>query len=225
MSEQNSEGSEMLNVRTTGRSPVIIVAVLSLVAALAGTAIAGPNASPSAPSKKKVKKIADKEINRLAPQLSVATAEAAESANRAAIAESANRAATADDAASLGGDPASAYAKRVPGPVHRVDTPGEPAFQGTWVNELEGFEPAGFYKDGFGFVHLVGDVHPGANGSTIFTLPAGFRPTFGVDYAVRANADNSNATVVVESDGDLKAFGVTDLNNRVSLNGITFRVP
>ncbi len=202
----------------TRSSPSIVVAVLALVAALGGAAIASP-AAQQAVSKKKVKKIADKEINRLAPGLSVASAETADSAN------SAETAMSAGNAASLGGSPASAYAKRVLGPVHRVGTPGEPAFQGTWVNELSSFEPAGFYKDGFGIVHLVGDVHPGVNASTIFTLPTGFRPSFGVDHEVRANADDSNATVVVESDGDVKAFGITNVNNRVSLNGITFRVP
>jgi hypothetical protein len=52
----------MLGITATRRSPAIIVAVLSLVAALAGTAIAGPDASSSALSKKKVKKLVKKEV-------------------------------------------------------------------------------------------------------------------------------------------------------------------
>jgi hypothetical protein len=52
--------------------------VLALVAALAGTAVAGPQATTSAINKKKVKKIATKQatkqINELAPGLSVASA-------------------------------------------------------------------------------------------------------------------------------------------------------
>jgi hypothetical protein len=58
-------------------SPVLIVAVLALVAALTGTALAGPDASTSAISKKKVKKIAKKQIKKLASDLSVAHADTA----------------------------------------------------------------------------------------------------------------------------------------------------
>jgi hypothetical protein len=50
--------------RKWGRpSPAIIVAVMTLVAALAGTAIAGPNATTSV-SKKQTKKIAKKQANK-----------------------------------------------------------------------------------------------------------------------------------------------------------------
>jgi hypothetical protein len=48
-------------------SPALIVAVVALVAAVAGTAIAGPGASTSAISKSKVKKIANKQINKRLP--------------------------------------------------------------------------------------------------------------------------------------------------------------
>src|SRR5262245_60860514 len=54
-------------------SPAILIAALALVAAFAGTALAGPSASTSALSKKKVKKITTKQINKLAPGLSVAS--------------------------------------------------------------------------------------------------------------------------------------------------------
>jgi hypothetical protein len=65
-------------------SPTIIVAALALVAALAGTALAGPDADTSAINKKKVKKIAKKQINKLAPGLSVASAQTANTASSAA---------------------------------------------------------------------------------------------------------------------------------------------
>ena len=74
-------------IRTSRPSPAIVVAVLALVAALAGTALAGPNATTSAISKKKAKKIAKKQainqINELAPGLSVAKAESADTAANA----------------------------------------------------------------------------------------------------------------------------------------------
>jgi hypothetical protein len=94
-------------IRSSRPSPAIIVAVLALVAALAGTAVAGPNASTSAVSKKKVKKIAKKQavkqINELAPGLSVANAVNAQNA------ATADNAANAGDATNLGGVAASDY--------------------------------------------------------------------------------------------------------------------
>jgi hypothetical protein len=51
-------------IRDGRPSPAIIVAALALVAALAGTAVAGPQATSSAINKKKVKKIARKQANK-----------------------------------------------------------------------------------------------------------------------------------------------------------------
>jgi hypothetical protein len=48
-------------------SPAIIVAVVALIAALAGTAMAGPGAETSKITKSKVKKIANKQINKQLP--------------------------------------------------------------------------------------------------------------------------------------------------------------
>jgi len=68
--------------RDSRPSPAIIVAVLALVAALGGTALAGSEVHSSAVTKKKVKKlarkVADKQITRRAPGLSVASAQDAE---------------------------------------------------------------------------------------------------------------------------------------------------
>jgi len=67
-------------------SPTLLIGVLSLVAALAGTAVAGSDVQSSAVSKKKVKKIAKKQatkqINNLAPGLSVLNAENATNADQ-----------------------------------------------------------------------------------------------------------------------------------------------
>jgi hypothetical protein len=55
--------------RISRPSPAILVAVIALVAALAGTAIAGPGASTSAKAvtKAKVKTIAKKQVNKVLP--------------------------------------------------------------------------------------------------------------------------------------------------------------
>jgi hypothetical protein len=79
-------------------SPAVVIAALALAAALAGTAFAAPDASTSAINKKKVKKIATKRINKLAPGLSVAHAETATTANSADTATTADRANTAAQA-------------------------------------------------------------------------------------------------------------------------------
>jgi hypothetical protein len=49
-------------------SPAIIIAIVALVAAVAGTAVAGPGADTSV-SKKKTKQIAKKQVNKLAPRI------------------------------------------------------------------------------------------------------------------------------------------------------------
>jgi hypothetical protein len=53
-----------------------VVAILALVAALAGTAVAADPSATTAVSKKKTKKIANQQIKKKAPGLSVASAEA-----------------------------------------------------------------------------------------------------------------------------------------------------
>jgi hypothetical protein len=67
-------------------SPAIVVSALALVAALAGTAVAGPGANTSV-SKKAIKKIprkeANKQITNRAPTLAVASADTAGSAGTA----------------------------------------------------------------------------------------------------------------------------------------------
>jgi hypothetical protein len=90
-------------IRASRPSPAIVIAVVALVAALAGTALAGPDATTSAINKKKVKKIARKQINKLAPGLSVANAETAGVANHATTANTANSATRAQNASTANG--------------------------------------------------------------------------------------------------------------------------
>ena len=181
-------------------SPAIVVAALALVAALAGTALAGGDATTSAISKKKVKKIARKQavkqINALAPELSVANAD------------------------TVGGRPASAFATRASEPYRRVGTPGQPQFQNGWGNQSPA-TGAAFYKDSQGVVRLKGIVTGGAAGDDVFTLPTGYRPAAGlllpvaVDGAVAGNVE-------IDSDGTLEPLS-SDPTPIISFDGITFR--
>jgi hypothetical protein len=97
----------MTRLRKGRPSPALVVAILALVAALAGTAVAGPGASSSAITKSKVKKIANKQITKRAPGLSVAHADTADNATNAQNAANATNAQNAANANSVDGKSAS----------------------------------------------------------------------------------------------------------------------
>jgi hypothetical protein len=92
---------------------------------------------------------------------------------------------------------------------HDVGATGEPAFQNSWVNYGSGYAVASFGKTQQGIVYLKGLVKDGTLGSTIFTLPAGYRPT---EIMLFPAWTLNVATVVfarieVLSDGTVKAVG------------------
>ena len=92
------KGVQMKPMRASRPSPAIVIGVLALVSAVAGTAIAGPGATTSKLTKSKVAKIADTEINNLAPGLSVANAQNATNAQNAQNATNAENAQNATNA-------------------------------------------------------------------------------------------------------------------------------
>lgn len=51
-----------------------------------------------------------------------------------------------------------------------------PSLTNSWVNFGSAFNPVGYWKDNNGTVFLRGVVKSGVMGSSIFTLPAGYRP-------------------------------------------------
>ncbi len=73
-------------------SPAIVLAVVALVFAMAGSAVAGTDGLSSKITKSKVKKIAKKQINKAAPNLSVAHADTADQATNATNATNATTA-------------------------------------------------------------------------------------------------------------------------------------
>jgi hypothetical protein len=126
----------MTRRRRARPSPAIIVAVVALVAALAGTAVAAnPTATSSAINKKKVKKIATKQINKAAPSLSV------------------------DNAAKLGGDPASAFLKEDGVRYARIES------DGTIGAQVKGISQANVTQDGPGDYCFNG-LNPAPKGVT-----------------------------------------------------------
>jgi hypothetical protein len=127
---------------------------------------------------------------------------------------------SATDAQQLGGLPASSYAKSQLEAVHEIGAPGQPVFEnGCNNNNVSAFGEAGFYKDGFGIVHLVGVLSGCTSGNSTFTLPAGFRPT-DANLMVVAASENTSGEVSVLPSGEVKVFGTT----APRLFGLTFRV-
>lgn len=70
-----------------------------------------------------------------------------------------------------------------------VGAAGQPAFAGAWVNFGAPWQAARFFKDTLGIVHVQGLVKNGAAApSTVFTLPAGYRPPADLIFASEAAA-------------------------------------
>jgi hypothetical protein len=116
--------------------------------------------------------------------------------------------------------------------THLVGAPNEPGFEGGAFNVPGspgfGFQPAGFYKDHNGVVHLQGFVVAGAPpAGAVFTLPPGYRPAAG--SIIFFEQFPAAQTVIVAgtgtSSGGLAIDGkiITEPEGPVSLDGITFR--
>ena len=191
----------MSGLRFRRPSAALIVAVVALVVAMAGTGYAAfklPNNSVgtkqlknSAVTGAKVKQGSleggDIKLSTLGTVPSAAKANSAETATRATSAENAaraNTAASADHAVTA--DSASSIPPA--GPIHFVGTPGEPPFlSGSKNHPLPvpggSYQQVGFYKDHEGVVHLEGVVDAGKEGlapGLIFVLPPGYRPAEGI---------------------------------------------
>ena len=81
-----------------------------------------------------------------------------------------------------------------------------PSFSNSWANV--GTSPARFYKDPFGRVHLSGNIDTGTSGTVAFTLPVGYRPSYGtfhIAYNSNGGPGPGGAAVHIEvqTDGDV----------------------
>lgn len=102
-----------------------------------------------------------------------------------------------------------------------VGASGQPAFLNTWANYGSGNQAAGFYKDTIGRVHLTGLIKNGTLGSTIFTLPANYRPELREVFMVITGAADQVGRVDVAADGSV--IHVSGAVGYVQLSGISFR--
>lgn len=97
-----------------------------------------------------------------------------------------------------------------------------PALLNNWTNYGNGSNPAGYWKDSLGVVHLRGYVRNGTG--VIFTLPTGYRPANNeffnaMTYNLTLNVQ-ATGFVVVGSDGGVTAYNGS---NAFMLDGLTFR--
>lgn len=102
--------------------------------------------------------------------------------------------------------------------IHSIGATGQPAFAGTWVNSTAPLLAAAYYKDVFGFVHLVGSIKSGTINTTAFTLPPGFRPRGDMNFA--CSAAGAFGTLKVSAGGVVTP--VAGATTEFSLNGAYF---
>lgn len=94
-----------------------------------------------------------------------------------------------------------------------------PALLNSWANFGGGYNPAGFYKDRMGVVHLRGFIMSGVMQQSAFVLPAGYRPANNEFFAAVSNF--AFGSVFVDPTGAVKPWN--GVNTWISLDGITFR--
>jgi len=93
-----------------------------------------------------------------------------------------------------------------------------PTLLNSWVNYGSPFNPAGYWKDPFGVVHLRGTIKLGTIGSLAFLLPVGYRPV-NTELLV-CISNGAVGRVSVSGAGGVNPDAGN--NTYVSLDGLTF---
>lgn len=95
-----------------------------------------------------------------------------------------------------------------------------PTFQNSWVNfSTVNWGATGYAKDAQGIVHLRGLIKDGTINQPVFTLPAGYRPSFPLIFSV-FNSAGSSVRLDIRPDGVVVVLG--GVNAWVSLSGLCF---
>ena len=107
-----------------------------------------------------------------------------------------------------------------------IDLATEPA--GKWQVNAEDFEghtfnPAGFFKDTQGMVHLRGWIKNGtrAKRTVMFKLPEGYRPEYATVLTINHLGGHPPANIAILPDGDTICW--LGIGGNVMLDGLTFR--
>jgi hypothetical protein len=94
------------------------------------------------------------------------------------------------------------------------------SFANGWRNYSNTYNPAGYFKDSMGIVHLRGLVRLGTIRKHIFTLPAGYRPARR-ELQVACTYPNHSGRVDILANGQVLPYAGD--KRWISLDGITFR--
>jgi hypothetical protein len=217
----------MKKLRLGPPSPAMVVAVIALVVAMAGTGYAALKLPKNSVGTKQVKKNA------------ITTAKIKKDAVTGAKVKAGSLAGTDIDLNSLGTVPSANTANTANSlaaaePIHFVGTPGEPVFENgsqTQPSPVPGlsFGKVGFYKDRAGFVHLEGIALAGEGVTVggvvpIFTLPPGFRPESGVTQIFGSENGAAIFGSNVTAEGKVVGGAVAGAKKQPAvLNGIVYR--
>lgn len=221
-------------------SPAMIVALISLVVAMAGTTYAAIKLPKNSVGAKQLKKN------------SVTGAKIKKDAVIGAKVKDQSLTGKDINLAQLGTVPSAQTANSIPPAeaTHLVGAPGEPGFENGSSNlgslGPTAVKPVGFYKDHEGIVHLQGFAKVGESGplGTIFSLPPGYRPAGGLVAAfiqfcapltgeceTDTEGDESDFSTVAVTGANVAVGPGVVLNGAVvapegigiSLDGLTFR--
>lgn len=98
--------------------------------------------------------------------------------------------------------------------------------ENSWVNLGGTYATAGYYKDDMSIVRLKGVLKSGtvADGTTIFTLPAGFRPSEDLMFSTISSSATAIQPTRVDIMIDGRVIIYNAANNYLTINNIQFRV-